>query len=47
MKGFQMVLHSSDDTYGQRIFRQKDAVFFSGEPWWGSAAGFADGYVKE
>jgi hypothetical protein len=29
-----------------RIFQPKDAVFFSGEPWWGSAPQ-CDGYVKD
>jgi len=28
-------------------FKQGDAAFFSGEPWWGSAPKLADGYVKE
>jgi hypothetical protein len=27
-------------------FAQHDAVFFSGDPWWGSAKRDADGYVK-
>ncbi|MCB1119744.1 MAG: hypothetical protein KDK65_07275 [Chlamydiia bacterium] len=30
-----------------RIFVRGDAVFFTGEPWWGSAEGFADGYIKK
>lgn len=29
-----------------RVFTRGDAVFFSGTPWWGSAPGLADGYVK-
>jgi hypothetical protein len=29
-----------------RIFNSGDAVFFSGEPWWGSSGGRADGYIK-
>jgi len=28
------------------VFHLHDAVFFSGTPWWGSARGFSDGYVK-
>ena len=28
-----------------RFFSQGDAVFFTGEPWWGSAPGLADGYL--
>ena len=44
-KGYQMVLEKTDGTY--RVFRHGDAVFFSGEPWWGTAPGLADGYVKE
>lgn len=45
MKGYQMVLEREDGSY--RVFRQGDAVFFSGQPWWGSAPGFADGYIKQ
>ncbi len=46
MKGYQMVLGGAEkETY--RVFRQGDAVFFSGTPSWGSATGFADGYVKK
>jgi hypothetical protein len=30
-----------------RYFSPGDAVFFSGSPWWGSAPGYADGYVKD
>ena len=44
MKGLQMVLETEDGA--GRIFRAGDAVFFSGEPWWGSAPGFSDGYIK-
>lgn len=44
-KGGQMVLEKQDGSY--RVFRHGDAVFFSGKPWWGSAPGLADGYVKE
>lgn len=42
MTGFQMVLGGKD-----RIFRQGDAVFFTGTPSWGNATGYADGYVKK
>lgn len=45
MKGHQMVLEREDGTY--RVFRKGDAVFFTGEPWWGSAPGFSDGYIKK
>jgi F0F1-type ATP synthase membrane subunit c/vacuolar-type H+-ATPase subunit K len=44
-KGKQMVLETSDGD--NRIFHQGDTVFFSGNPWWGSAPGLADGYVKQ
>lgn len=44
-KGYQMVLEKTDGTY--RVFHHGDTVFFSGEPWWGSAPGLADGYIKE
>lgn len=30
-----------------KIFYHKDAVFFSGEPYWGNATGYSDGYVKK
>ncbi len=43
-KGYQMVLETEDGGY--RVFRHGDTVFFSGAPWWGSAPGLADGYVK-
>jgi hypothetical protein len=43
MKGGQMVLETEG---GYRVFRHGDAVFFTGEPWWGTAPGFSDGYVK-
>ncbi len=43
-KGYQMVLETEDGDY--RVFHQGDAVFFTGEPWWGSAPGLADGYVR-
>ena len=44
-KGGQMVL-GSNEPGAYRVFRHGDAVFFSGDPWWGSAPGLADGYVK-
>lgn len=42
--GSQMVLERPDGSY--RVFHHGDTVFFSGEPWWGSAPGLADGYMK-
>jgi hypothetical protein len=44
-KGYQMVLEKKDGSY--RVFHHGDAVFFSGAPWWGSAPGLADGYIKK
>jgi hypothetical protein len=44
VKGYQMVLETENGDY--RLFHQGDAVFFKGTPWWGSAPGLADGYVK-
>ena len=29
-----------------QFFSPGDAVFFSGEPWWGSAPGMSDGFIK-
>jgi hypothetical protein len=43
-KGSQMVLEKKDGTY--RVFQQGDTVFFSGEPWFETAPGLADGYIK-
>jgi hypothetical protein len=43
-KGYQMVLETESGDY--RVFRHGDTVFFKGQPWWGSAPGLADGYVK-
>lgn len=40
-----MVLESQDWT-SFKYFQAGDAAFFSGEPWWGSAPGMADGYIK-
>lgn len=46
-KGCRMILENFEvDPPIWRVFEQGDAVFFSGEPWWGSAPGLADGYVK-
>lgn len=45
MKGWQMVLEKPDGTY--RSFRHGDTVFFTGNPWWGSAPGYSDGYVRK
>ena len=44
-KGGQMVLGGAPDG-GFRWFNYGDTVFFSGEPWWGSAKDLADGYIK-
>lgn len=43
-KGYLMILEKQDGTY--RYFQMGDAVFFSDEPWWGSAPDLADGYIK-
>lgn len=43
-KGHQMVLETDDGGY--RVFHHGDTVFFTGTPWWGSAPGLADGYVR-
>jgi hypothetical protein len=43
-KGRQMVLCNER---GNRIFHYGDVVFFKGKPWWGSAPGLADGYIKK
>lgn len=45
VKGMQMVLETEEGDY--RIFKHGDAVFFKGEPWWGSAPGLSDGYIKQ
>lgn len=42
-KGFNLVLRTPN---GLQRFGHGDAAFFSGEPWWGSAPGLADGYIK-
>jgi len=45
IKGGQMVLETQNGDY--RVFKHGDAVFFTGEPWWGSAPGLADGYIRQ
>lgn len=48
VKGGRMVLidkRTPENIY--RVFFHGDAVFFTGEPWWGSAKNLADGYIKE
>ncbi len=44
MKGPRMVLETEEGTY--RVFYHGDAIFFTGSPWWGSATGLSDGYMK-
>lgn len=44
-KGGSMVLERPNNDFTH--FQHGDAVFFSGSPWWGSAPGLADGYIKE
>ncbi len=44
-KGGQMVLERPDGSY--RAFRNGDTIFFSGTPWFSTAPGLADGYVKQ
>lgn len=39
-----MILETENKDY--RAFNKGDAVFFSGEPHWGTAPGMADGYVR-
>ncbi len=39
-----MILETIDGNY--RHFSKNDAIFFKGKPWWGSAEGYSDGYVK-
>lgn len=48
VKGGQMVLENLNvDPPIWRVFQHGEAVFFTGEPWWGTAPGLADGYVKQ
>lgn len=42
--GYSMVLELQEGNY--RRFGHNDAVFFGGEPQWGSAPGLANGYIK-
>ncbi|MBY0529527.1 MAG: hypothetical protein K2P51_04980 [Rhabdochlamydiaceae bacterium] len=44
MEGISMSLRTPEGKW--RIFNRGDAVFFTGEPWWGSAKGLANGYIK-
>ena len=44
VKGHTLVLENSQGQY--RWFQQGDAIFFTGSPCWGAAAGLADGYMK-
>lgn len=44
VKAASMMLEKIDGSY--RYFSHGDAVFFSGAPWWGSANGYSDGYIK-
>lgn len=46
-KGYQMVLGTGRHDGSCRVFHHGDTVFFSGEPWWGSANDLADGYMKQ
>lgn len=41
VKGMQMSLGDKG------VFRTGDVVFFSGKPWYGSAAGLADAYERK
>lgn len=45
MKNGGMSLETKDGNY--RNFYHNDAVFFKGKPWWGSAPGLSDGYIKK
>lgn len=48
VKGGRMILENNDaNPPYARVFHHGDAVFFSGTPWWGSAPGLADGYIKK
>ena len=44
MKGYSMALRTEQGAW--LTFGKGDTVFFTGEPWWGSAEGLADGYLK-
>lgn len=45
MRNGRMTL-PTQDTNGYYTFIKGDAVFFAGEPHWGSAKGFSDGYIR-
>ena len=48
VKGAKLVINNPDvEPPVNRVFHYGDAVFFTGEPWWGSAQGLADGFIKE
>lgn len=48
VKGGQMVLVNSDvEPQIHRAFQHGDVVFFTGTPWWGTAPGLADGYIRK
>lgn len=48
VKGGRMVLTNPEVTPpAMRVFYHGDAVFFTGQPWWGSAPDLADGYIKQ
>jgi hypothetical protein len=42
--GYRLIL---DTPKGVQIFGYGDTAFFSGKPWWGTAPGLADGYMKK
>lgn len=44
-KGWQMSLEDPN-WQNFKVFHHGDVAFFSGKPWWGSAPGLADGYIK-
>lgn len=47
VNGYNLVLENTEVTPAiWRCFQHGDAVFFSGQPWWGSAQDLACGYVK-
>ncbi len=48
VKGGRMVLGDISSPQSQiRVFFHGDAIFFTGEPCWGTAPHLADGYIKE
>ena len=47
VKGDRMILcNYGGEGPKWRVFGHDDAVFFTGQPWWGSAEGLADGYIR-